>query len=150
MIPAIAISAGWLALSAYNRVALMHEYDPLVWAPRVLSKLRIAPLPKSARDVRVHIHRDFPSAEGFLRFEADPNDIEQFLFDSPGLANITPTPPILWRYRGTTASHSYSAPSWYDQPIPGRARHYRPKVLSNGGEMIVDDERHAVYVDWRK
>lgn len=147
LLPAVVISGAWLALTTHDRAALVREYDPLVWAPHVLARVRLAALPESARNVRVHIYRVFLSAEDFLRFEADPNDIERFLTDSPGLKGIRPDRS--WRTR-TTSYYNSRAPSWYDEPIQGRVRRYDLDMPGNIAELIVDDNRHAAYVYWGK
>jgi hypothetical protein len=131
----------------------VHEYDPLVWAPDVLDRLRLAPLPKSARNIRMYVCRVFMAAEDFLRFEADPNDIERFLAGSPGLAYITPAPlsELGEKRTRTVAYYNSSAPAWYDQTLPDRTRCYNLNAPGGGtGEIFVHDERHAVYVYWGK
>jgi hypothetical protein len=149
LLPAIVISILWLSLATHDHTALVHEYDPLVRAPHVLARLQLASLPESARNVRVYIYRVFLAGEDFLRFEADPNDIERFLADSPSLNNITAHTSWSEKMR-TTSYYNSSAPSWYDQPVQGRSRRYDLNTPGGIAELIVDDERHAVYVYWGK
>ncbi len=179
MVPVVVFSLGWPALAWHDRVVLLREYDPLVWAPRILARVQLAPLPESARDVRVYIYRVFLAGQDFLRFEADPNDIERFLADSTGPARIEPASlydgepnqndierlvadssgvndisPLLAnvgkKRTRTVDYHKSSAPSWYDQPISSRTRRYHLNAPGGIGEMFIDDEKHAVYVYWGK
>ena len=147
LLPAIVISGAWLALTAHDRAVLVRQYDPLVWAPRVLARVQLAALPESACNVRVHVYRVFLTAHDFLRFEVDPNDIERFLVDSPGLRDIRPDRS---RRTRTTSYYHSNAPSWYDEPIQGDARFYCIDMPGNIAELIVDENRHAVYVYWGK
>jgi hypothetical protein len=147
-LPVAMIGVAWLLLASHDRATLLRRYDPLVWAPNVLARLDLAPLPPSARHIRVDIRRVLFCAEEFLRFEADPDVIEQFLADS---ANLKKTLRDWDQPRTrTTSYYNSSSPSWYDQPLSGRWRCYDVNMPGNIGEVIVDDEKHAVYVYWGK
>ncbi|MBN1973428.1 MAG: hypothetical protein JW787_07295 [Sedimentisphaerales bacterium] len=49
----------------------------------------LANLPESSHNVRVYTMHFMLSAEGYIRFKAKPDDIEQFITNSPSLAGIT-------------------------------------------------------------
>jgi hypothetical protein len=144
MLPAVVIGIASLSLAVHSR----YKCDPLVCAPYVLARVQLAPLPPSSRRVRVCSRRAFLDAEDFVRFEADPEDIERFLANSSVVANgVVPFDEARTR---TVSQYNSDAPYWYDQPLRGCWRHCDIEMPGNIAELIVDDEEHAVYVYWAK
>ncbi|MBN2182255.1 MAG: hypothetical protein JW715_10100 [Sedimentisphaerales bacterium] len=166
LLPVIVIVAGFLALTMYYRSVCVHKYNPLARASQSLAWCNLAPLPESARDVQVYTLRFLFVGKDYLRFEAAPEDIERFLDDSPGLDGITCHTYSKEKMRLATSDirltfsfvkkddeHEYfypvsRTPAWYNEEIRGKGRYFE---LSEGqtswiGELIVDDEKHIVYI----
>lgn len=165
LLPAVVLSAGWLALTGYDHWALSREYEPTKRSPAVLNRAGLAPLPDSARDVRVHAWAFMLSGKYTLRFTADPNDIEHFLAASPSLERVSARTYSRERMRLRGGDYGglsdrYDAqgneyftpdrdvPNWYRQEIRGPGRRYEINWYDGKyrGELLVDDEEHAVYV----
>ena len=165
LLPIVVLIAGFLALTVHVRSVLVSKYNPLARAPQVLALAKLANLPESARDVHVHTPRFFFLGEDYLCFQAEPEDIEKFLADSPGLKGITCHTYSKEKMRLATLDlsrtlsfsnnygHEYfcpdrSAPAWYKEEIRGVGRYYNLSEWESGwiGELIVDDEQHVVYV----
>jgi hypothetical protein len=165
LLPAAVLGVGWLALAGYDHRALSRKYEPIKRSPVVLNRAGLAPLPDSARDVRVHAWGFMLSGKYTLRFTADPNDIERFLAASPSLERVIARTYSRerMRLRGgdyVGLSNRYNAqgnecftperdvPGWYRQEIRGPGRRY--EINSYGGkyqgELLVDDEEHTVYI----
>jgi len=131
-----------------------------------LAYARLAPLPQSATGVRFCSWSSPFSGEDFIRFTADPNDIERFLAESPALQGQEPERFSATRMRlehprddqgnliyRQDGQHEYfipssSAPPWYKQEIRGPARKYplQPPRYQYPGEVLVDDETNTVYI----
>lgn len=131
-------------------------------ARAILLHARLAPLPKSATEVRVYTWSSPLSGEEFLRFGADPDDIERFLDASPILrgkecyrlsAEDVKRPvgsdPEKWqRWREAQSRRDLSAPPWYLQEIRRPIRRYRiqPEGYHFPGEVLIEDQSNVVYV----
>ncbi|MBN2130260.1 MAG: hypothetical protein JW741_12230 [Sedimentisphaerales bacterium] len=169
LLPAVVLSAGWLALAMHDYGYFNRVNDTLVRAAGVLSQAGLAALPESARDVRVYTKRQPFTADLFLRFEADPEEIERFLADSPGIEGVKCRAYSKEKMRLATADQGETyqppwvegdehffrdadTPTWYDDEIRGAGRRY--ELRSQGGawlgDLVVDDERHVVCVHQRK
>ena len=131
--------------------------------------LRLAPLPADAADVHAASIHSSTWASAFVRFTAPPAEIEAFLASSPGLKGIIPkgfTPTH--RYlpdtqvpkhldpdtpRQDTYFHDYARIyhlPWFDRTITQAGRGYfvsfGPNADDEGGEVVVNDARHVVYI----
>lgn len=165
LLPPVALAVGWLALTGYDHWALSRKYEPIKRSPVVLNRAGLAPLPDSARDVRVHAWGFLMSGKYTLRFTADPNDIEHFLAASPSLERVHARTYSRERMRlrggdDVRFSDRYDAqgneyftpecdvPAWYRQEIRGPGRRYKINWYDGKyqGELLVDDEEHTVYV----
>ena len=165
LLPTVALGVGWLALTGYDHWALHRKYEPVKRSPIVLNRAGLAPLPESARDVKVHAWGFLMSGKYTLRFTADPNDIEHFLAASPSLERVGARTYSRerMRLRGgdyVSLSDRYDAqgneyftpecdvPAWYRQEIRGPGRRYEINWYDGKyrGELLIDDEEHTVYV----
>jgi len=139
---------------------------PSVRMRSFLAHAELAPLPKSATDVRFCSRSGFFSGEVFVRFTAEPNGIKWFLAESPALQGQVPEQfsaagigleqptdsernPILHQ----TGQHEYftprsTTPAWYKQEIRGPTRRYILQFpgYEGLGEVLVDDETNTVYI----
>ncbi|MDY0357677.1 MAG: hypothetical protein RBR19_17475 [Sedimentisphaerales bacterium] len=159
----------WLVLFIWPGIVLgslvFYTSTPSVRAKALLSRAELAPLPESATGIRVYEWSSPFSGEEFLRFSAEPNDVEKFLRESPALQGQEPERfssermclPATddtgkdWEYR--QAGHEIyiphrATPDWYKQKITGPARRYivQPERYQYPGHVLVDDEEHVVYV----
>ena len=138
---------------------------PSVKARGLLAYAELAPLPASATEIKFYSWSSPFSGEDFLRFTAEPSDIERFLANSPALRGQQPERYSVRRMRlkyptdaqGHTIyqmdANEYivphgSTPSWYKQEIRGPARKYivQPPEYQFPGEVLVDDETNTVYI----
>lgn len=143
----------------------LHSATPAVRAAALVSRAKLAPLPDSVAGIRVYEWSSPFSGEEFLRFAAEPNDIEKFVKDSPALQGQEPERfsaermrlPVTddmekdWAYQ--KAGHETyiphpNLPDWYKQTITGPARRYmvQPERYQYPGHVLIDDEQHVVYV----
>jgi len=131
-----------------------------------LAYARLAPLPESAAGVRFYSWSSPFSGEDFIRFTAEPNDVERFLAESPALQGQEPERFSATRMRlehprddqgkliyQQDGQHEYftprsAAPPWYKQEIRGPARRYplQPPRYQLPGQVLVDDETNTVYI----
>ncbi|UCD48933.1 MAG: hypothetical protein JSW27_15520 [Phycisphaerales bacterium] len=162
LVPAIVLCAAWLGLTGYDHWALSRKYDPVKRAPQVLDRAGLAALPPSARNVKVHSWAFMLSGQFDLRFTAEPNEIEQFLADSPSLKTVTckTYSRQCMLLRGGAYVTPFDAggyevlplephmPSWYRQELRGPGRRYEVSWHDDmyQGELLVDDETDTVYV----
>jgi hypothetical protein len=165
LLPALVLGAGWLALAGHDRSVLGRKYDPVARASRILARAQLADLPPSARGVAVYSWGFMLSGRCYLRFAAEPNDIERFLADSPTLKGVpcqrysrermrikcADYHEVSRRSRGDGHEYFYAtskAPAWYREEIRGAARRYEinPGVGIWRGELIADDEPHVIYL----
>ena len=193
----VVIILGSIVLTIFFRSSLVTKYNPLTRAPHTLAWAELANLPESARDVRVYSSCVLFVRTDYLRFEADPEDIERFIADSPGLKGITCRTYSKKRMRLATSNYGialvqeemrndpnfvdmlningsstksfyigigvpesiftdtneyfysiHDTPSWYKEEIRGAGRYYDLNENDRGclSELIVDDEKHIVYV----
>ncbi len=174
------IILGSITSTFFVRVELVSKYNPITMAPQTLAWAKLASLPESARDVRVYSSCFLFVRTDYLRFEADPEDIEQFLADSIGLEGITFQTYSKNKMRLATSDYGLVArkdmrqanpeftgffenlpddgneyfysihvpPAWYKEEIRGAGRYYDLRENERGclSELIVDDEKHIVYV----
>jgi hypothetical protein len=142
----------------------IHASLPGVTAQRLLSEAGLAPLPKSATDLRVYGWW-FPDEAGrCLMFRATIDDIEAFLNTSPSLEGRqcekfstermrVEYPSDIKKYMEyQQAGHALfvpeSTPSWYKEEIRKSGRYYSipSQNRPNSCEIIVNDEEHIVYI----
>jgi len=165
LLPSILLSGLWITSACLDRKVFLRHVQPEARAARVLHNGQLATLPDSATDIEVHTWSSPFSGEEYLRFAAEPNDIEMFLSESRILRGKVPN-----EYRathtnlsaadgveeqGTPAEAAYDvlglgpmAPDWYRPDFTNPARRYiiQPKRYQLPGEVIVDDEQHVVYI----
>ncbi len=165
VLAAVVLGAGWLALTAHDHRVLSRKYDPVTRSPMVLNRAGLAALPESARDVKAHGWGFMLSGEYTLRFTAEPNDIENFLADSPSLEGVacrrySPERMMLRRENYVSIFNQrdvqgndyfatqHDVPRWYQQEIRGPGRRYEINWYDGEyqGELLIDDESHTVYV----
>ena len=164
LLPTVILSGMTLYSALRLRPIALHELQPAVRAAKILDNARLASLPDSAADIRVHEWSSPFSGEDFLRFRASPAEIERFLSESPSLkgkqaepfqrkAEPSPSTPARrsgWPY-DTLWFQSFmaepGAPDWHRQPVDrGRRYEFRPKGRYLEAEVIVDDDNNLVYV----
>lgn len=167
LLPPVILASGWLALTSHDREILVRKFNPVTRSREVLVRADLAVLPESAREVNVYCIRPFFYERYFLRFEAAPNDIEQFLAESPSLRGIpcrtyssermrlpARTQGDLFEcFRRDDDVHDYfdpnwPVPEWYEREIRGEARRYQISGRNGkySGELIVNDQTHTVFV----
>ncbi len=145
---------------------ICHLIVHLVLRRRDAGTLVLAPLPRSAAGVKAYSWSTLFSGEDFVRFTAEPNDIERFIAVSPALQGQEPQRYSRQKMRlprpqprdaegGFDMSNvnEYVAPhpafpDWYKQEVRGPAHKYKvqPPRYQYPGEVLVDDETHTVYV----
>lgn len=144
----------------------LYQSLPRVRARTVLSDGRLAALPESATDIKVYSWSFIFSGESFMKFSANPEDINVFLNSSPSINGQQCQRYSLERMRlpypkdsrklmeYNEAGHELfipdsMAPDWYDTQIRIRGRSYEipPEGHHNNGEVIVDDENNVVYIN---
>lgn len=159
----------WAMVFVLPAVALghipLHQSFPFVEAGILLSNAELSSLPASARDVKAY-HWSSPfSGEEYLRFVAEPNDIQAFLDNSPALEGKVSQPYRIERVyvpvpEDEAASQGQevgqpevllphpNGPHWYRPRANGPTRRYeiQPEGYYYPGEVLVDDEQHVVYV----
>jgi len=146
MLPSILLSGLWITWACVDREVFLRQVRPEARAARVLHDAQLAALPDSATDIEVYTWSSPFSGEEFLRFAAEPNDIERFIRESPNLQGKVPTQysaehmrlPVCddmqKRSEFEQAGHEVyfphsNTPDWYKQEINAPARRYifRPK-----------------------
>lgn len=165
LLPPLVLGAAWLGLTAHDHRVFTKKFDPVVRAPGVLGRAGLGDLPVSARDVQIHSWAFLMSGKHTLRFAAEPNDIEAFLASSPSLEGVACQTYSSERMRlparthadisgrSPEGGHDYfdprtPVPRWYQQEIRGSGRRYEINWRDGmyQGELLIDDERHIVYV----
>lgn len=136
------------------------------WIAVVCEAGGLAPLPPSATSVRLARSGWSGSRQYYLRFSASPLEIQRFLAKSPALIDacedvfapgsklvesrdlLNPDPQAI--YIGRYTYIVKVAPAWFDVEaiVRGHARGYYqgPTGAHELNFVLVDDERHAVYV----
>ena len=135
--------------------------------PESLRAVRLAPIPKEARDVRTAGGTNFFTAEVRVRFQASPTIIARYVEDSPALQRIKPEQfspkhrllPVAEKLaieeaKGWDAAQADAA--YYPAK---QAPWYAPRIVTNGrrwaipwdqdqfhGEVIIDDAAGWVYI----
>jgi len=140
---------------------VFHGSLPTVRVRTLLSFAELAPLPESAREIRIYTWSSPFSGEDLLRFTADRNDVERFLAQSPALQGQEPKRYSAQRMKlplpkgfqsvpneGNEYFVPRHRPTWYKQEIRGPARKYlvQPPRYQLPGEVLVDEETNTVYV----
>ena len=138
---------------------------PTVTANRILTLAELAPLPTSARNIKVYEWSCVFSGGKFLRFSASPSDIQKFLKESPILQGAEceafsaermrvryPDDSKKWGQINEAEHETFipnpSAPDWYKGEIrKGRRYIIHPEWGYYPGEVIVNDEENFVYVN---
>ncbi|MDP8223199.1 MAG: hypothetical protein P9L99_07565 [Candidatus Lernaella stagnicola] len=99
----------------------------------------LASLPPSARALDGTVVGSMFTHPVFLRFIADPEDIDRWLASSPGLEEKPPDP---------FPSHlDYGGPLWAPEEFGTHFRLFHADGNGNGGYVIVNDDTHTVFVD---
>ncbi len=133
---------------------------PKVRANRILITGDLAPLPESSTGIKIYTWYTPFSGQEFLRFDAAPEDIEDFLQNSPIIqsAEVQEYSKNRMRLdhsrcRDSGPDHEYfnlyaTTPPWYRAEITTRAtRYYLPIPSHNtSGEVIVYKEQKLVFV----
>ena len=135
--------------------------------PESLRAVRLAPIPKEARDVRTAGGSSFFSAETRIRFQASPQVIERYLADSPALRRIKPdhfSPkhrllPVAEKLAIEDAKNGSTGEADATFQPSRQAPWYTPRIVTAGrrweipwdqeqfhGEVIVDDAAGLVYI----
>lgn len=144
---------------------VFHDSSPKVRARALLAYAKLAPMPESAKGIRFYTWSTPFSGEDFLRFTADPNDVERFLASSTALQGQEPERFSAQRMRLEYPKDYWSnpdymedgniyytpdptVPRWYKREIRGPARRYfvQPPRYQFPGEVLVDDETNTVYI----
>jgi len=127
-----------------------------------LAEARLANLPKSAKDVHVHMWENEFSSFGLMRFSAPQKDIEAFVAGSPGLASVAPeifSPAHRYlSWTGALAVNSSdeyfidrsSMKVWFDPTVKDKGRKYELRKDVTGGYtgyVVIDDEKNTVYIE---
>ncbi len=165
LLPSILLSGLWITWACLDREVFLRHVQPEARAVRILHNGQLAALPDSATDIEVHTWSSPMSGEEFLRFAAEPNDIERFVRESRSLRGKVPTSysaehmrvpvrdDMQKRREFEQAGHEVyfphsTTPDWYKQEITGPARRYifRPKRYQFDAEVIIDDAQNVVYV----
>lgn len=122
---------------------------------------RLADIPQSATDLKIDGTSNLFSSTYYLSFKANPAEIEEFIQNSPGLKGQTPTrfdperQYLPYPKDGEEAwddGNEHFFPSerypWFDPTIRTRGRKYviPQDKHANGGQVIVNDETHVVYI----
>ncbi len=141
---------------------IIYSSTPAARTQSVLSSGQLAPLPKSARDIKVGHISFVIGSRRFLKFHASRKDIEHFLNASPGLHDQASEGSrggkvnLAQPERGQTAraqqesgnrddfACDQGAPAWYKQELMERDRFYQTR--DQGVQVIVDDEQNVVFV----
>jgi hypothetical protein len=141
--PVVAVGA----LALYGSV-------PRVRAARILARTNLAPLPDSAEQIRVYTGWSADQADGYVRFHAEADVIEQFLSESSALNAVSPE-EFDERGAGLDPLHPMFeiGLSWYTTHDIARGRRYL-KVHEAGVETLavtVDDNKQMIYIGarWR-
>lgn len=142
--------------------AMVHgPVPPAVRARTILSRAELAPLPESARCVRLGCVSYVIGGKHLLKFHASREDIEQFLNASTSLQGHECEKFSAERMRLGRRGRERSAisesdgkneyfspdsslPTWYKEEIRGQGRHFRRP--GHAVEVIVDDEQNVVFV----
>ncbi len=136
---------------------------PAVRADALLAKIGTAPLPSSARDVKIATEWCPDQEDVYIRFAADPNHVARFLEVSPILKGAEPEQYVHRPVRAREASLPYSleesaayraqeeGPEWFRQRlmVPLRRFLVRPEGPNLRIEVSVDERRGTVYVHLR-
>lgn len=161
--------AGWLAtfLILISGFAIW-KITPLLNERHAIEAARqwgnLAPIPDSATEVRAVKHDAFTWSEIFISFQAPPAAIDTFIKSSPGLASVQPeilSPKHMYLRDPTSPNadrdmrhlyfHNEAArygASWYDPTVRTKGRLYplTPSKTLDLGEIVIDDQRHTVYI----
>jgi len=128
----------------------------------LLSAGRLAAIPVSASDLMVDGTDNLFSSKHYIKFKADPTDIEEFIQNSASIRSITPDrfdrghQYVPFPKDADTATfderHEYFGLDkrcpWFDPTIKVRGRKYTIDQDDdvNGGEVVIDDEKNIVYI----
>lgn len=135
---------------------------PSVRAAQILSNGELAPLPPSAKQIKVHTWSSPMSGEEYLTFSATRDDIEQFLSTSPILRDVEylehsegEVTLFYPRQRSMSAeslrsyvSRPLPGPPWFMKDPKGSLRRYRifPSGYHSSCTVIIDERHNLVYV----
>ena len=127
---------------------------------------RLSELPKSATKIMAYEWGGLFTGEQFIRFEASADDIEKFVSSSPSIKDVKPeyftAERQLIPYPDEVSDdflvnkdrrHEYyfrdrQAPDWFEPTIKMKGREYSipSKGDHNWGYVIIDDEKHIVFI----
>ncbi|MFH1745439.1 MAG: hypothetical protein ABIG44_00175 [Planctomycetota bacterium] len=160
----------WKLLAAFIAVLLVIAVGGMLagilWTggnlERALEMGRLTELPESATEVQIGGTGNVRAATFYICFSAPPEDIDGFITGSRSIGHLHPEQlsaehmylPARARSEDVeeAARHVYFQPDtrypWYDPTVRTRGRRYViPENLDgNSGEVIIDDDRHIVYV----
>lgn len=150
---------------AIGGAKIFYDSSPKVRIHTLLKYAELAPLPESSKGIRYYTWSTPFSGEDFLRFTAEPNDIERFIAESFALQGQEPERfsaqrMKLERPKDYLTNPDYkedgniyykppgTMPHWYKRQIKGPARIYRiqPPRYQYPGEVLIDDETKTVYI----
>jgi hypothetical protein len=136
-----------LAVLALLLFCIVNAYR-LPDANNILARAKLAKLPESISNLEVDTCRAtvdgrtvFNEAWLFIRFQADPNDIDRFLSNSPGIDKS--------RFRAlSTASYSDENPAWWsiDHSASGRIYSLPDGGDIRAGNVIVNEDSSTVHL----
>ncbi len=123
------------------RYAIANNYIYVSRAQDVLFRAKLATLPESASNIHVYTPQTIFSSSDYLSFEAAPNEIEKFITDSPALEGPT--------YESHLTSFD-DKPSWFNPKQINKIYKFDKQGDTYHGEVIVDNDKHIVYVSrWK-
>ena len=133
---------------------------PRVKAAGIIRDGRLAQIPGSSKNLKAYGWSGLFSGEGFLRFEASPEEIQEFIDNSPSLKGVAPKIyseekmyiPYPSNYDGDS-THDYftpkaMAPEWFKEELRNKGRVYEipSEEGHNWGKVIIDDLTNTVYI----
>ena len=126
-----------------------------------MNAANFAYLPKSADNIMTYRWSTVFSGEDYIKFSASPDDIEDFIANSPKIASVEPVyygPEHMYlpqSQMGNKTDESFlqndyyqingETPDWYTPTIKIKGRVYN-FIGEPSGVVIINDETHTVYV----
>lgn len=139
--PFLFIISAAIAFPFCFRYAIANNYIYLNRAQDVLFRAKLATLPESASSIHVYTPQTIFSSSDYLNFEADTNDIEEFITDSSALEGPTYENHLTW---------FDDKPSWFNPKQINKIYKFDKQEDTYHGEVIVDNDKHIVYVSrWK-
>jgi hypothetical protein len=166
----IAITISLLTLVILNAERLSY-FTPglkMKMIHNILKSGRLGNIPQSAKNVKVWGWQGIFTGEDFITFQAEPNEIDKFVTNSPSIKDITPEiftsehMYLPYSKRENISVEDYQKhrryiqphdnPKWFEPTIRVKGRRYEippDKDLRghNSGEVIINDETNTVYIN---